>query len=67
MPPKTGKTLNLQWLQILRKWVIRSNLGQIMSKYMDKGGVDTTVIDSWQHKMGQMADFPALLAYSVFD
>ena len=34
---------------------------------MEDGGVVTTVIDSWQHKMGQMADFPPLLASSVFD
>ena len=31
------------------------------------GGVDTTVIDSRQHKLGQMADFPPLLASSIFD
>ena len=34
---------------------------------MEDGGVDTTFIDSWQHKMGQMADFPPLLVSSVFD
>ena len=34
---------------------------------MEDGGVDTTVIKSRQHKMGQMADFPSLLASSVFD
>ena len=34
---------------------------------MEDGGLDTTVIDSWQHKMGQMADFPPLLGSSVFD
>ena len=34
---------------------------------MEDGGVDTTVIESWQHKMGQMADFLPLLASSVFD
>ena len=32
---------------------------------MEDGGVDTTVIDSRQHKMGQMADFPPLLASSI--
>jgi hypothetical protein len=36
-------------------------------KTMEDGGVDTTVIDSWQHKIGQMADFPPHLASSVFD
>ena len=34
---------------------------------MEDGRVDTTVIDSRQHKMSQMADFPPLLASSVFD
>ena len=34
---------------------------------MEHIGVDTTVIDSRQHKMGQMADFPPHLASSVFD
>ena len=34
---------------------------------MEDGGVDTTVIDSRQHKIGQMADFPTLLASSVSD
>ena len=34
---------------------------------MEDGEVDITVIDSRQHKMGQMADFPTLLASSVFD
>ena len=34
---------------------------------MEDEGVDTTVIDSGQHKMGQMADFPPLLASLVFD
>ena len=34
---------------------------------MEDEGVDTTVIESRQHKMGQMADFPPLLASSVFD
>ena len=33
---------------------------------MENGGGDTTVIDSWQQKLGQMADFPPLLATSVF-
>ena len=34
---------------------------------MEDGGVDTTVIDRRQHKMGQMAYFPPLLASSIFD
>ena len=34
---------------------------------MEDWGVDTTVINSRQHKMGQMADIPPLLASSVFD
>jgi hypothetical protein len=34
---------------------------------MEDGGVDTTVVESWQHNMGGMADFPPLLASSVFD
>jgi hypothetical protein len=34
---------------------------------MEDGGVDTPVINSWQHKMGRMADFPPLLASSAFD
>ena len=34
---------------------------------MEDGGVDTTVIESCRHKMGSMADFPSLLASSVFD
>ena len=33
---------------------------------MEDGGVDTTIIESRQHKMGQMADFPLLFASSVF-
>ena len=28
---------------------------------------DATVIESWQYKMGRMADFPSLLATSVFN
>ena len=34
---------------------------------MEDGGVDTTVIDRWQHKMGQMADFSPLFTSSIFD
>ena len=33
---------------------------------MENGGVDITVINSRQHKIGQMADFPPLVAYSFF-
>ena len=29
---------------------------------MEDEGIDTTVIESQQHKMGQMTDFPPLLA-----
>ena len=38
-----------------------------MGYSMENGGVDTTVINGWQHKIGQMADFPPLLTSSVFD
>ena len=34
---------------------------------MEDGGVDRTVIDCWQHQLGQMADFPSLLTILVFD
>ena len=34
---------------------------------MEDGGVDSAVIESRQHKMGQMANFSPLLASSVFD
>ena len=34
---------------------------------MEDGGVDTTVIDRRQHKIGQMADFPPILASLIFD
>ena len=34
---------------------------------MEDGGVVTTVMYGRQHKMGQMVDFPLLLASSVFD
>jgi hypothetical protein len=40
---------------------------KILATTMENGGVDTIVIKSWQHKMGQMANFPPLLASSVFD
>ena len=33
---------------------------------MEDGGVDTTVIVSWQHKPDQMADNSLLLAYVVY-
>ena len=34
---------------------------------MEDGGLNTAVIDNWQHKNGRMADFPPCLASSVFD
>ena len=34
---------------------------------MEDGGVDRTVIDCWQHQLGQMADIPSLLTILVFD
>ena len=34
---------------------------------MEDGVVDTIIIENWQHKIGWMADFPPLLASSVFD
>ena len=34
---------------------------------MKYGGVDTTVIDRWQHKMGRVVEFPPLSASSDFD
>ena len=34
---------------------------------MEDGVVDTTVIKSRQHKIGRMADFPSLIASTVFD
>ena len=34
---------------------------------MEDGGVDTTVKDMQQRKMGQMADFPPLLSSSIID
>ena len=36
-------------------------------KVMEDGGIDTTVIDSRQQKMGRMADFLPLLVSSIFD
>ena len=32
---------------------------------MKDGGVDTTVIDRWQHKMGRMADFSTHSEYDA--
>ena len=37
-----------------------------MGYSMENWGVDTSVINGWQHKIGQMADLPTLLASSVF-
>ena len=34
---------------------------------MEDGGVDRTVIDCWQHQLGQMADFPSPLTFLVFE
>ena len=34
---------------------------------MEDGGLDTTIIDWQQHKIGKMAGFPPLLASSIFD
>ena len=34
---------------------------------MEDGDVDRTVLDCWQHQLGQMADFPPLLTLLVFD
>ena len=34
---------------------------------MEDGGVDRTVIDCWQHRLGQTADFSPLLTFLVFD
>ena len=39
----------------------------IFGAAMEDGGVDTSIIESSQQKMGQMAEFPPLLASSVFD
>ena len=33
---------------------------------MEDGGVDRTVINFWQHQLGQMADFLPLLTIFVF-
>ena len=34
---------------------------------MKDGGVNKTVIDCWQNQLGQMADFPPLLTFLIFD
>ena len=34
---------------------------------MENGGVDRTVIDCRQNQLGQMADFPPLLTFLIFD
>ena len=39
----------------------------ILQKNIKDGEVDTTGIESWQHKMGWIADFLPRLASSVFD
>ena len=33
---------------------------------MEDGGIDRTVIDCWQHQMGQIANFSPLLTYFYF-
>ena len=39
----------------------------LLAYSVEDGRVDATVIISQQHKTGQMADNPPLLAYVVFD
>jgi hypothetical protein len=34
---------------------------------MEDEGVDTTVKESWEHKMGRKEDIPSFLVSSVFD
>ena len=34
--------------------------------FMD-GGVNRAVIDCWENHLGQMADFPTLLTFLMFD
>ena len=34
---------------------------------MEDGGVDRTVIDCWQHQLGQMVDIPPLLTILVMN
>ena len=34
---------------------------------MEDGGVDRTVIDYRQNQLGQMADFPPLITFLIFD
>ena len=33
----------------------------------EDGGVDKIIIDGRQNKLGQMADFPPLLTFKIFD
>ena len=52
---------------VISKWEFAIAYANIyFGQIMEHGGVDTTVINSCQHKMGWMADFPPLLASSVF-
>ena len=51
----------------LIKVFMKLNFLFFLRKFMEDGEVDTIVIESRQHKMGWMADFPPLLAFSVFD
>ena len=46
---------------------IRVVLLYLSIKVMEDGGIDTTIIDSRQQRMGRFADFPPLLTSSVFD
>ena len=36
-------------------------VNDFLLEIMKDGGVDRTVINWWQHQLGQMADFPPLL------
>ena len=54
---------------ILEYLLLRTYVTQF-TKAMEDGGVDISFIDSRQHEIGQMADFPpplAPLAPSLFD
>ena len=43
------------------------NAIEILGDSIEDGGVDRTVIDCWQNQLGQMADFPPLLTFLIFD
>ena len=59
-----GIYVEMLWSQVFW-WMNERTLPLI--HIMDNGGVNTTVSDTRLHWMGQMADFPPLLASSVFD